>query len=145
MIGKQKYDLLIDASARMMFNKDLKKIKGIAKTCFNGKITRDKIAIKIKDWQDYEKAKEICASKRFFGKVLLKQMSNAKIYPDRDICRLILGLMDLLAQDDILPEYIDEFLKYEEDFYYEFKDIYEYRARVECPYSKYMDSDRYFD
>ncbi|MBR2969558.1 MAG: hypothetical protein IKC49_00690 [Clostridia bacterium] len=152
MINREQYDKEIDEISRLSFHNDLESILYLTIPInYKGKVTREDIKSKLKEWQTYDqiilnlKTKEYRSVKGLLSRLKIKKQLKEIQQPNlaRENLRLMLGLMDLMDLDELIPEYIDEFIKYEADFYTQFKDIYEYMARIEYPFSKYIDTDEY--
>ena len=154
MRNRVEYNKKIDKISRINFHNDLESIKYFTLPIdYQGKATRQEIEAQLVEWQTYDKSIQNLNStdsksvKGFLSRLRIKKQLSKKKQPNtvRETLRLMLGLMDLMDLDEIIPEYMDEFMKYEEDFYSQFEDIYDYRTREALPFSKYIDNDHYID
>ncbi len=152
MICREEYNKEIDKTARLHFHNNLESLKYlIIPINFNNKATRQDVCAKLEEWRTYDetilnlKTKDRSGVKGLISRLKIKKQLKEIQQPslDRETLRLMLGLMDLMGLNELIPEYMDEFMQYEMDFYLPFKDIYEYKAREEYSFSQYIDNDHY--
>lgn len=152
MVNRECYDKEIDKTARLNFHNNLESLNYlIIPINFKGKATRQDVCAKLDEWHTYDqtilnlKTKDHSGVKGLLSRLKIKKQLKEIQQPgiSRETLRFMLGLMDLMNLNELIPEYIDEFMEFEDEFYSQFKDIYEYRASEMYPFSKYIDSDEY--